>query len=79
MFSKSTLSLVTGDMPERRIKMRINFEEVVAVKVGNEEVCKNCVTAGELQDASPDDFTTEHELENSEEMIYCDRCESRFN
>ena len=58
--------------------MKIDFNDVVAVKVGNEDVCKTCVTNEELQDASPNDFMMEQELENSEKMFYCDRCETRL-
>ena len=59
--------------------MRINFDEVVAVKVVDEEVCMRCVTVEEVKGADPDDFTMVQELEDSRETFFCDRCDFRFN
>jgi len=59
--------------------MRVKLEDLVAVQMGEDLVCMNCLNDGELREATPDDLVDERELERSDDLVFCDRCKKRIN
>ena len=55
--------------------MIIEREKILAVKVGDEIYCMECVTDEELDKAEPDDIIVEGESGYTEEdvLMWCDR------
>jgi len=57
--------------------MIIENNDILGFKVGNEEVCGNCITEVEVDDLTKDDVYQKGEVE-SNEMVFCDRCNTRL-
>lgn len=53
--------------------MIIENKDILGFKVGNEEVCGNCITEVEMDDLTKDDIYQKGEIEKNE-TSFCDRC-----
>ena len=54
----------------------IKLDEIVAAWVENELVCAECLGDGETDDVEK--IVTQDELDNSEDLYFCDRCKKRI-
>jgi len=50
-------------------------KDILGFKVGNEEVCGNCITEGEEAELKEDDVFRKGEIEKNE-TAFCDRCKN---
>ena len=53
--------------------MIIENKDILGFKVGNEEVCGNCITEVEEAGLTADDVYRVGEIEKND-MVFCDRC-----
>jgi hypothetical protein len=61
----------------------IRTEDILAYRVeifnsNSEIVCLECVTDEESDEATEEDFILRDEIENSEDLLFCDRCKKRI-
>ncbi len=63
----------------RRKMGRVHLPDVVGLWVlAGEIVCRECWTQEEIDRAREEDFITQDEVEDVEEMYFCDRCKKRL-
>jgi len=56
----------------------IKKEEIRGYRFENEIVCPDCATDAELKDLNEDEIITDNEIENGDEMYFCDRCKKEL-
>jgi hypothetical protein len=56
---------------------RIQNEDIVAYEIGSEVICAECVGAENLENLTEDQVITENEIDESSEIIFCDRCKKQ--
>jgi hypothetical protein len=63
---------------EREEQMEIKKDEIRGVQVGQELACTACVTSEEFDAATADDFLTDGDVDDKDEIYCCDRCKKQL-
>ena len=53
-------------------------EEVVGLNLQGEIICERCVSAKEWEDMVESEIIKREQIENDENLYFCDRCEKQL-
>jgi hypothetical protein len=57
---------------------RIGKQDVKAYEFQGEVVCADCATDDDLKELEEDELITEDHIENSDDLLFCDRCKKQI-
>lgn len=56
----------------------IKQEDIRGYRIGEQMVCQECTEKDELKDLKQSEIIEAHEIENSDDHYFCDRCEKEL-